>query len=132
MSEVIEREEVRVMFLRTDDTQAGIDRAWRRLESLVALRGRRFYGAFHEQPPEYWVCAEMQDGDDPESLGLESGVLPGGKFLRARLRGEPPAVYGRIKPTFDALIKEAVPDESRPGLEFYRRRDEIDCLLPIR
>ncbi len=132
MSEVVERDEFKVMFLRADDTQVSIDRGWRRLETLVELRGRKFYGAFHETPAEYWVCAELQDGDDPETLGLERGVLPGGKFLRERLRGAPPAIYRRIKPAFDALMKEAVPDESRPSLEFYRRRDEIDCLLPIR
>ena len=35
--------------------------------------------------------------------GLESGTLPGGRYLRARLRGDPPAVYERIGPTFDEM-----------------------------
>jgi hypothetical protein len=26
----------------------------------------------------------------------------------------------------------AVPDETRPSIEFYRRRDQIDLLLPIK
>jgi DNA gyrase inhibitor GyrI len=63
--------------------------------------------------------------------GLESGTLPGGRFLRARLRGEPPAVYERIGPTFDELTRHTKPDRSRPSLEHYRRHDEIDLLLPV-
>jgi len=30
-----------------------------------------------------------------------------------------------------ALIGETTPDDSRPSIEFYRRRDEIDLLLPV-
>jgi hypothetical protein len=63
--------------------------------------------------------------------GLESGTLPGGRYLRARPRGEPPGVYERIGPTFDELVRERKPDETRPSLGHYRRRDEIDLLLPI-
>jgi DNA gyrase inhibitor GyrI len=62
---------------------------------------------------------------------LENGSLPGGRYLRARLRGEPPGLYERIKPTFDELIRQAKPDETRPSLEHYRRHDEVDLLLPI-
>jgi DNA gyrase inhibitor GyrI len=69
--------------------------------------------------------------DDPAALGLESGTLPGGRYLRARLRGEPPEVYERIGPTFEALVKTAHPDSTRPSIEFYRQRDEIDLLLPV-
>jgi len=28
-------------------------------------------------------------------------------------------------------VKAAVPDETRPSIEFYRHRDEIDLLLPV-
>jgi hypothetical protein len=48
----------------------------------------------------------LRTGDEPaetrrgwERLGaVESGTLPGGRYLRARLRGEPPEVYERIRP----------------------------------
>jgi hypothetical protein len=36
-----------------------------------------------------------------------------------------------IAPTFDELVRRAEPDPSRPSIEHYRRRDEIDLLLPI-
>lgn len=128
---VVERDGVDVMFLRTADNVSAIQRGWARLETLVALRGRKFYGAFHPVSNEYWVCVERTEHDEPLSLGLEAGTLPGGRYLRARLRGEPPGVYDRIRPTFEGLVTAVTPDRRRPSIEFYRARDEIDCLLPI-
>ena len=127
----VEREEIPVMFLRTEDYPAEIARLWERLEGLVGVRGRKFFGAFDASTREYRACVQMRDGDDPTALGLESGALPGGRYLRARLLGEPPEVYERIGPTFAALAMAAHPDETRPSIEFYRRRDEIDLLLPV-
>ncbi len=128
---LIERDETQVMFLRTTDDPAKIGGLWERLEALVGLRGRKFFGAFDASTREYRVCVQVREDDDPSALGLESGTLPGGRYLRARLRGEPPEVYERIGPTFAALVKAARPDETRPSIEFYRHRDEIDLLLPV-
>lgn len=127
----IMREEIQVMFLRSPDDPAVFGPLWERLEALVGLRGRKFFGAFNASTQEYHVCVQMQEGDDPAALGLESGTLPGGLYLRARLHGKPPGVYERIGPTFKALMKAARPDEARPEIEFYRSFDEIDLLLPI-
>jgi hypothetical protein len=127
----IEREAVEVMFIRTADDVAEFGPAFRRLEELVGTRGRKFFGAFSPREKEYRACVQLQDGDDPSALGLESGQLPGGRYLRERLRGKPPALYERIGPTFEELLKHATSDESRPSIEFYRRFDEIDLLLPI-
>jgi hypothetical protein len=128
---VVVRTDVRVMFLRTRDTAEEIRRGWERLEALVGTRGRKFYGALDQPTGEYRVCVELKEGDDAAAHGLESGTLPGGRYLRARIRGEPPAVYDRIGPTFDALESAAAPDPTRPEIEFYRQRDEIDVLVPI-
>jgi len=128
---VVDRDDVRVMFLRTADSLAAIEAAWDRFESVVPPKGRRFYGAFHAAAKEYWVCVEPIPGEDPARLGFEMGSLPGGRYLRTTLRGDPPGLYGRIAPTFDAMIKDAAVDESRPGIEFYRRHNEIDLLLPV-
>jgi hypothetical protein len=127
----VERQDVRVMFLRTADEVSDMRRGWERLEELVGLRGRSFFGAFYPSTREYRVCARVEEGDDPAALGLESDTLPGGRYLRARLRGEPPQVYDRIGPTFQSLADATTPDETRPSIEHYRRRDEIDLLLPI-
>lgn len=131
MGKAVDRTEVRVMFLRIRDDMAAISAGWDRLESIVPVHGRTFYGAFFPETKEYWVCTQVKDGDDASSLGLEEGNLPGGRFLLMKLKGEPPEVYERIAPTFDSMMKDAAVDGSRPGIEFYRRRDEIDLLLPI-
>ena len=126
----IEREEIEVQFVLVPDGLPNIRRAWDELGSVVALRGRHFYGAFDPVANDYRACVEMREGDELVP-GLESGTLPGGRFLRARLRGDPPGVYERIGPTFEELTRQAKPDETRPSLEHYRRHDEIDLLLPI-
>jgi len=127
---VVERDEIAVQFIRVPDGLEHIRRAWEELEAVVPLRGRHFYGAFDPVADDYRACVEVREGDETFP-SLESGTLPGGSYLRARLRGEPPAVYERIGPTFGELTETAKPDESRPSLEWYRRVDEIDLLLPI-
>ena len=127
----VERAETEVMYLPTADEPVDMRRGWERLEAVVGLRGRKFFGAFDPSTREYRVCVQVREGGDPAALGLELGTLPGGRYLRARLRGEPPEVYERIAPTFAALVKAARPDETRPSIEFYRKRDEIDLLLPV-
>jgi hypothetical protein len=68
---------------------------------------------------------------DPERLGFEVGTLPGGSYVRVRLQCEPPAIYNVIAPTMPQLAQQADVDASRPSIEFYRRRDVIELLLPI-
>ncbi|HZT84940.1 MAG TPA: hypothetical protein VE984_05910 [Gaiellaceae bacterium] len=126
----VERGETAVQFVRVPDGLAHIRRAWDELEAVVPLRGRHFYGAYDPVTDEYRACVEVREGDELVP-GLESGTLPGGRYLRARLRGEPPGVYGRIGPTIEELERQADPDESRTILEHYRRHDEIDLLVPI-
>jgi hypothetical protein len=130
-SVAVERDEIVVQFVRAADTIEEIRRAWTQLEhALVSLRGRRFFGAFDPAAGEYRACVQLRERDEPVP-GLETGTLPGGWYLRARVSGEPPDVYELIAPTFDELVHRAEPDPSRPSIEHYRRRDEIDLLLPI-
>ena len=64
--------------------------------------------------------------------GWKRATLPGGRYVQLRLQGEPPAVYELIAPTFERLAHRADRDPSRPDIEFYRRRDVIDLLLPVK
>jgi hypothetical protein len=127
----VARPETEVMFLRTKDDPAEIRRGWERLEERVGVRGRKFFGAYDPSTQEYRACVQAREDDDAGALGLESGTLPRGRYVRARLRGEPPRVYERIAPTFAAMAKAVAVDDARQSIEFYRRRDEIDLLLPI-
>lgn len=129
---VVERKPIAVMFRRTTDTQEAITRTWAEVEAGVgSLKGRKFFGAFDATTREYWVCVKREERDDPGALGLEEGVLPGGRYVRVRLKGDPPAVYGLIRPAFARLWERSDADPSRPSIEFYRRSDQIDLLLPI-
>jgi hypothetical protein len=132
----VERTDTPVMFLAAEAdprTVAGAaQRAFSEIEScLGTLRGRRFFGVFAIASGEYLACVQMRDEDDARALGLEETVLRGGAYLRATITGSPPAVYAQIGPTFEELEKLQRPDPSRPLIEFYRRHDEIDLLLPV-
>jgi hypothetical protein len=127
----VEREAIDVMFIRTPDDVAEFGPAFQRLEELVGTRGRKYFGAFYPREKEYRACVQLQEADDPSALGVETGTLPGGRYLRERIRGEGPALYERIAPTFEELLAQANSDETRPSIEFYRRHDEIDLLLPV-
>ena len=127
----VEREPTPILFVRCADELAEMQTTWARFEELVGLHGRKFYGAYYPQTKEYRVCAQLREGEDAEAFGVESGELPGGRYLRARLQGEPPAVYERIGPIFTSMLERETADETRPSIEFYRRHDEIDLLLPL-
>ena len=127
---IVERDPVPVMFKRVADEVTAIGQGISDVENAVgSLRGRKCYGAF--EGGEYRVCVQLREGDDPAGLGLEAGELAGGRYARVRLMGEPPGLYELIGPTFETLAERADRDPSRPGIEFYRRHDVIDLLLPI-
>jgi hypothetical protein len=129
---LVDRDDVSVMLRRVPDEVPAIREAWSEMErALRSLRGRKFYGSFDPMTNEYAVCVVLRQGDDPRALGLEQATLPGGRYVRARLKGEPPAVYDLIPPTMQRLADRPDRDLIRPQLEFYRRRDEIDLLVPV-
>ena len=119
------------MLVRVADELPEIQRAWASFEAAVGLRGRKFYGAFDPATETYSVCAVLRPDDDPSKFGAERGTLPGGRYACVRLTGEPPAVYEGIGPTAERLARRADADHTRPTLEYYRRRDLIDVLVPV-
>jgi hypothetical protein len=128
----VERLEAHVMFLEVPDRPVDIRRAWEQLEEVIgSLRGRTFLGTFDGTTGTYRACVQVRAGDDPDALGLRTAQVPGGPYLRARLRGEPPELYERIPSAFAELEAAATRDHGRPGIELYRRRDEVDLLLPL-
>lgn len=125
------REATEVMLVRVADELSEIQRAWATFETAVGLRGRKFYGAFDPATKTYSVCAVLRPEDEPGAFGAERGTLPGGRYACVRLVGEPPAVYAQIGPTAQRLAKRPDADRTRPTLEYYRRRDVIDVLVPV-
>jgi len=120
------------MFRRSSDDQQSITRTWAAVESAIGLlRGRKFYGVFDPETNEYRVCVQRRDGDDATALGLEDGTVAGGLYARQRLEGEPPALYRLIQPTMERLAARPDRDPTRPEVEFYRRHDLIELLVPV-
>ena len=117
------------MFKRVADEVTAIGRGMQEVEEAVGLRGRKYYGAFNNDG-EYRICVQLRDGDDPKALGLEVGSLPAAA-MRGNVSRRPPKIYELIGPTFEQLSRRPDRDPSRPGIEFYRRRDVIDLLLPV-
>jgi hypothetical protein len=128
---IVVREPIDVMLVRVPDELSEIQRAWASFEAAIGLRGRKFYGAFDPVTGTYSVCAVLHTGDDPSEFGAERGTLPGGRYACVRVRGEPPSVYDHIGPTAERLAQRADADHTRPTLEYYRRRDLIDVLVPL-
>lgn len=124
--------DVPVMLDRTRDELPAIQRLWPRFEELVGLHGRKMYAMVDTQAGTYATCTPVRDGDDPDRLGLETGTLLGGWYLRALITGDPPGLYARIGPAMQALTRLALPaDHARPLVEYYRRHDEIELWVPV-
>jgi hypothetical protein len=122
----VECEEVVVMFKRVSDEQAAISGGWVDVEAAVgSLRGRRFYGVFDETRGASTASAFSCANSGWRRARCQAAVT------QVRLQGDPPAVYELIAPTFKRLATRPDRDPSRPGIEFYRRRDVIDLLLPV-
>jgi hypothetical protein len=131
MPDRIEQSDVAVMECSTVDDLAHIRAIWPPFENLVGLKGRKMYARADERRHSYTVCTPIKEHDDPIALGLATGTIPGGRYLRGRLAGEPPFIYEHIVPGMWELRQRVEMDASRPLIEFYRRRDQIDLWVPI-
>jgi hypothetical protein len=111
---------------------AAIQEAWPAFESAFdSLQGRRMMGLIDNRAGTYRLCTERLPRDRENPLGLDETTIPGGPYLRLRLIGDPPGVYGQIAAAFDELFEHADHDPTRPLIEFYRREGEVDCLVPV-
>ena len=128
MTDLITREDVRVLEHTVADSLDEVSAAWAWFEELVGLPGRRMFARVDETAGTYTVCTPVRPGD---AFGLAVGVLPGGRYRRVRLRGEPPALYARVGPAMEELKAVGPWDSGRPLVEYYRRRDEIELWVPV-
>lgn len=115
----------------TSDDVDHIRPLWSWFEGRVGLLRRRMYAVVDPACGTYTVCTPVRTDDDPEALELETGVLPGGAYLRGRLIGEPPALYEAIGDAMAELETYRPRDPVRPLIEFYRRHDQIELWVPV-
>lgn len=111
---------------------ATVQAAWQDFENAFdSLRGRKMMGLVYSHERVYRLSSVRLDRDGSIPLGLDETVIPGGRYLRLRLRGDAPAIYGSIADVFEVLFQRADHDPLRPHMEYYRREGEVDCLVPI-
>jgi hypothetical protein len=128
MTDVIDRADVEVLEHTVADELTAVSEAWNWFENLVGLKGRKMFARIDETAGTYTVCTPLKDGD---SFSLSVGVLPGGRYRRVVLEGEPPELYGRIGPAMEELKALGPWDSSRPLIEFYRRHTVVELWVPI-
>lgn len=129
--DVVEREDAAALSRDVPDDLATVQAAWPIFErAFDSLRGRTMMGLVYDGV--YRLSSVRLDRDDDNPLDLYETVIPGGTYLRLRLRGAAPEIYGQIGPAFDELFARADHDASRPHIEHYRREGEVDCLVPVR
>jgi hypothetical protein len=125
--------DVKVMFVESTNGPAGSGEAFNKLESkLSSLKGRKFYATFYYSTGQYRACVALEESDDPQQLGFETWIVPGGKYVQQRLENwtehadEIPDLFGKMSMENKGRI-----DSSRPSIEYYKSQKELILLLPI-
>ena len=133
----VELQDIPVLRVRADMKGGGPAEAMNLLESkLPTLKGRKFYGIFRETPEgeEYYACVAKVDADDTVRMGLEAGIIDGGKFVRRRVQdwesviraGQLPSLFRELE-----LAHAHEADTARYSIEFYRSQSELQLLFPV-
>lgn len=129
---IVTLEDIKVMYVESSNGPAGAVKAFMDLESrLPSIKGRKFYGTYQHQDGPYRACVAITDDDDPAALGLKTRVIPGGKYAREKLENYRDRIP-EIGRKFAAMTKENNPDQSRPGIEFYKSSKELLLFLPVK
>jgi hypothetical protein len=135
MDTIVDRPPIEVLRVRADMRGKGPKAAFDSLESkLPTLKGRRFFGTYRmlDEGEEYYACVERLPGEDPTTLGLEVGTIPGGKYVRRRVWDwESVVAAGRMKEISEEFARGYSLDTERPSIEFYRSMKELHILLPL-
>lgn len=126
------RDDVPIMYLDVAFDVESIQAGWPEFESrFTSLRGRKMIAMIFPEQGIYRLATVMRDEDDPDALGLQMGVLPGGPYLQLSLEGDARSVHRNIGPAFEELRGLGEVDTARPYVEVYQSPREVDCLLPV-
>ena len=125
----IQLEDISVMCVVAKGGPSGARAAFDELESkLPSLRGRKFYGTYHEG--EYRACVAMNEGDAPHEMKLSTWVIPRGRYLREKVDDWEQKVE-TLASVFESMARTHQVDRTRPSVEVYRSQRELLLLLPI-
>jgi hypothetical protein len=129
------RTELEVFRYRADMTGAGPKPAFDvLLSTLPRVRDRGIFGTFQlrDGPPEYFACAERLPTDPARYRDLETGVLPGGLYVRRIFLGDWQRMVEDIPGHFEHMVQEFHHDLRRPSIERYVGDRELQLYLPVR
>jgi hypothetical protein len=122
-------DDIEVMYIDAEKGPEGAEQAFDKLEShFSTLRGRKFYGTY--QSGKYSACVAIKPEDDPSSMGLDTCIIPGGRYIRKKMKNWLERIP-EIEQTFIALAKQYPSDPERPSIEFYRSQKELILFLPL-
>ncbi len=120
--------DMKVMYF-TAENMAKVGRAFQELEAcLPSMKGRKFYGTYYGGV--YKACVAIREGDDPAMLGLDTDIIPGGKYISEKMHDWESHIP-EIKERFMAMARENNVDNDRPSIEYYRSKRELILYLPI-
>jgi len=126
-------EAIKVVFVESTNGLEGAGEAFKKLESRLSnLKGRKFYGTFQYPNGSYRACLALEDDDDPDLLGLDTWIIPGGNYAREKIENwserlwEIPQVFSALSQTYQGRV-----DPDRPRIEFYKSQKELLLSLPI-
>ena len=121
--------DIEVIYVTADGGPAGAKEAFEKLESyLSSLKDRKFYGTYHDG--EYRACVAIMLDDDPSSMGLDTCIIPGGRYIRKKVKDWLERIP-EIEQIFISLAKQYPSDPERPSIEFYRSQKELILFLPL-
>ena len=123
-----------VLFVYSKNAAKDGKKAFAKLESkLSSIKRRKFYGVLEGTPENgiFRACVEIMNTDKPKQLGLETWTIPGGKYVRGKIKNWWDNLH-QIKPTFNEMKKECIYDSSKPTIEFYYRENILYLYLPIK
>ena len=129
----VELQEMPILRFMADMKGKGPSAAFNLLESkLPTIKGRKFYGTFQFTPDgeEYYACVARIDSDDPGKMQLETGVIPGGWYVRSKLMDWEKNL-SKLAGLFEEMARTHDVDPKRPSLEFYRSQAELQLFLPV-
>ncbi len=123
-------DDINVLCVSTLGVKGSVE-AFRTLESkLPTLKSRKFYGVLigNSDNGIYRACVASLPGEN--YLGVEKWVIPGGKYVKAKISDWEKHTY-LIAQTFSSMATKFRVDDSRPSVEYYKSQKELLLLLPI-
>lgn len=130
----IQESNIEVMCLQSPNGPNTAAQTFDKLEGrLDSLKGRRFYGLFkvEEGVETYLACTKIKPEDNPEKLGFRRATIQRGKYDREKLKSWEDKIE-QLPAIFASMEKRNEVDEGRYTIEYYRSREELILMLPVK